>query len=318
MGHDHHHSHQPPVWSSVNKAFTIGICLNFLFVIVEAGVGFSIQSMSLLSDAAHNLADAGTLVLSLIAFRLLKVKANDQYTYGYRKTSILVALFNSVILLVSIGAIAFEAIQKSFHPQPLSGSTIAIVAGIGILVNGTTALLFMRNKDKDINIKSAYLHLLSDTLVSAGIVVGGIGIWFTGWYWIDSALSLIVVALILVSTWQLLKESLKLSLDGVPENISIQKIRELAGKIEGVRGLHHIHIWALSSMENAMTAHLVVGAGVGESQVNIIKGNLKHMLQHHHIQHITLETESETESCQSHDCAEEHDEHHAHESTTHG
>lgn len=289
----------------MTTAFTVGIGLNFLFVIIEAGVGFSIQSLSLLSDAAHNLADVGTLVLSLVAFRLLKVKANERYTYGYRKTSILTALFNSVILLVSIGAIAFEAIQRSFNPQPLSGSTIAIVAGVGILINGTTALFFMRDKDKDINIKSAYLHLLSDTLVSAGIVLGGVGILFTGWYWIDSALSLIVVLIILVSTWRLLRESLRLSLDGVPENISVQEIKALATKIEGVLDIHHVHIWALSSMENAMTAHLVLREHIGTEQVKGIKSNLKHMLHHHHIQHITLETESESEPCKSPDCVDE-------------
>lgn len=149
MGHDHGiHQHALPAWSRVTTAFSIGIWLNFLFVIVEAGVGFSINSLSLLFDAAHNLADVGTLVLSLVAFRLLKVKANDQFTYGYRKTSILVALFNSVILLVSIGAIAFEGVQRIFKPEPITGSTIAMVAGIGIIINGTTAFFFFREKTR--------------------------------------------------------------------------------------------------------------------------------------------------------------------------
>ncbi len=300
MGQDHHHP--TPAWSKVSTAFAVGIWLNFIFVVIEAGVGFSIHSLSLLSDAAHNLADVGTLVLSLVAFRLLKVKANERYTYGYRKTSILVALFNSVILLVSIGAIAYEAINKSFHPEPMPGSTIAIVAGIGILINGTTALFFRSEKDKDINIKSAYLHLLSDTLVSAGIVVGGIAMIFTGWYWIDSALSLVVVAVILISTWRLLRESLKLSLDGVPDNVSVKEISAHALKLEGVAGLHHVHVWALSSTENAMTAHLVLKRNLAHEQEHVIKENFRHELLHRHIQHVTLETEWENEPCESKDC----------------
>jgi cobalt-zinc-cadmium efflux system protein len=302
MGHDHSHHHTPAVLSGVSTAFHIGIWLNFTFVVVEAIVGFRIQSMSLLSDAVHNLADVGTLVLSLVAFRLLKVKANERYTYGYRKTSILVALFNSVILLVSIGAIAFEALQRALHPEPLPGSTIAIVAGIGVLINGTTAFFFLREKDKDINVKSAYLHLLSDTLVSAGIVVGGVAIVYTGWYWVDSALSLIVVAVILVSTWRLLRESLKLSLDGVPENISVKEITERALRYEGVVGLHHVHIWALSSTENALTAHLVLCKDVSHERERTIKEEFRHELLHHRIQHITLETEWENEPCASEDC----------------
>jgi cobalt-zinc-cadmium efflux system protein len=302
MGHDHAHHHPSAALSAVSRAFSLGIWLNFLFVVVEAVMGFRIHSMSLLSDAAHNLADVGTLVLSLVAFRLLKVKASDEYTYGYKKTSILVALFNSVVLLVSIGAIAFEAVQKVFQPQPMPGSTIALVAGIGMVINGTTALLFMRQKEKDINVKSAYLHLVSDTLVSAGIVLGGITIYFTGWYWMDSALSLVVVGVILVSTWRLLRESLKLSLDGVPANVSVKDITSRALKCDGVAGLHHVHVWALSSTENALTAHLVLRKNVTHERELAIKSEFRHELLHHRIQHITLETEWENEPCDVKDC----------------
>jgi cobalt-zinc-cadmium efflux system protein len=301
MGHDHHH----PVAavSRVSTAFTVGILLNFGFVIVETGAGFYIHSLSLLSDAAHNLADVGTLALSLLAFRLLKIRANEQYTYGYRKTSILVALFNSVVLLVSIGGIAFEAIHKSFSPpEPLPGKVIALVAGIGILINSITALLFFRDKERDINIKSAYLHLMSDALVSAGIVVGGFVIYFTNWYWIDSALSLIIAAIILVSTWRLLKASLRLSLDGVPENIRIHDIREMVLQVDGVRAIHHIHIWAISSTENAMTAHVVITSGTSQEQEQNIKNFLKHELSHRNIQHVTIETEQENAVCKTEVC----------------
>ena len=302
MGHEHHH----PVatLSKASTAFIVGIALNFIFVLIEAGVGFYIHSLSLLSDAAHNLADVGTLALSLLAFRLLKVKANDQFTYGYRKTSILVALFNSVVLLVSIGGIAFEAIHKSFSadPEPLPGVTIAIVAGIGIVINSVTALLFFREKEKDINIKSAYLHLMSDALVSAGIVLGGIIIFYTNWFWIDNILSIVIALIILLSTWKLLKESLRLSLDGVPENIRMDDIKAMALNANGVMTIHHIHIWAISSTENAMTAHLVLTKNVTQDQEQKIKHILKHELEHKNIQHITLETEREDESCKTEAC----------------
>ncbi len=302
MGHDHHH---PVVTlSKVNTAFVVGIALNFIFVLIEAGVGFYVHSLSLLSDAAHNLADVGTLALSLLAFKLLKVKANDQYTYGYRKTSILVALFNSVVLLVSIGGIAFEAIHKSFspNPEPLPGITIAIVAGIGIVINSVTAMLFFREKEKDINIRSAYLHLMSDALVSAGIVVGGIVIYYTDWFWIDNLLSIVIAVVILISTWRLLKESLRLSLDGVPKNIYLDDIKDMALKIGGVLNIHHIHIWAISSTENAMTAHLVLTKEVTQDQEEEIKHSLKHELGHKNIKHITLETERGDKLCKEQMC----------------
>ncbi len=304
MSHDHHHHHKPPVLSKVNAAFILGIALNFVFVVVEAVAGFVINSLSLLSDAAHNLADVGTLALSLLAFRLLKVKPNDQYTYGYRKTSILVALFNSVVLLVSIGGIAFEAVHKSLRPEqePLPGMTIAIVAGVGIIINATSAILFFREKEKDINVKSAYLHLLSDALVSAGIVVGGIIMYYTHWNWIDNALSIIIAIAILVSTWKLLKESLRLSLDGVPENIDLEKIKAAVNKVDGVAGIHHIHIWAISSTENAMTAHLVLKRNLGHDREQEIKHHLRHELEHNNIRHVTLETEREGEPCDINSC----------------
>ncbi len=302
MGHDHHHP--AATVSKANTAFIVGILLNFIFVVIEAIVGFFIHSLSLLSDAAHNLADVGTLALSLLAFRLLKVKPNDQFTYGYRKTSILVALFNSVVLLVSIGGIAFEAVHKSLLPrtEPLPGITIAIVAGIGIVINSVTALLFFREREKDINIKSAYLHLLSDALVSAGIVIGGIMIYFTNWFWIDNALSIIIAAIILFSTWRLLKASLRLSLDGVPENIHLDEIKTMALKMEGVIDIHHIHVWAISSTENAMTAHLVLTESLSNEQIQKIKHSFKHEWEHKNIQHITLETERENELCKTEVC----------------
>ncbi len=296
--HSHHHHNHLPTLLNVNTAFIVGILFNFLFVVIEVIIGLLIHSLSLLSDAGHNLADVGALALSLLAYRLLKVKPNEHYTYGYRKTSILVALFNSVVLLVSIGAILFEAMHRLFHPEPLPGSTIAIVAGIGIIINAATAILFFKDKDKDLNIKSAYLHLLSDALVSFALVIGGIAIYYTHLFWIDSALSIIIAVVIFISTWGLLKNSLRLSLDAVPENINMQDIKGTALKVSGVMDLHHIHIWAISTTENALTAHLVLSRNATAEEEQKIKHELKHVLYHKNIHHITLETERDNEQCE--------------------
>lgn len=308
MQHNHYHEgahphhHGPVEIKQVGKAFVIGIVLNLLFVLVEAVIGLMIHSLSLLSDAGHNLADVGSLGLSLLAFRLLKVKANEQYTYGYRKTSILTALFNAVVLLLSIGAIGYEAIHRFFNPEPLPGRTIALVAGIGILINGFTAFLFIKEKEKDLNIKSAYLHLLADALVSLGLVVGGIIMYFTHWYWLDPAFSILIAVVILLGTWGLLKHSLRLSLDGVPPGINLQEVKDTAMKVSGVKNIHHMHIWAISTTENALTAHLVVDERNTMQQTEAIKDQLRHALLHQNIQHITLETETKNSGCSGEDC----------------
>ncbi len=301
--HDHHHHHDHSVkLTSINTAFIIGIILNFAFVVIEVIAGLIIHSLSLLSDAGHNLADVGALALSLLAFRLMKVKGNEKYTYGYRKTSILVALFNAMVLLVSIGAIIYEGIHRLFNPEKLPGLTISLIAGIGIVINFTSALVFRREKDNDLNIKSAYLHLMADAVVSLGLVIGGVVIYFMQWYWVDAVLSLIVAGVILLSTWRLLRDSLRLSLDGVPADIDMAAIRDKALHITGVKDLHHIHVWAISTTENAITAHLVLMEGVTMEQEQKIKQTFKHDLQHLNLQHITLETERENEHCAAKVC----------------
>jgi cobalt-zinc-cadmium efflux system protein len=302
MGHTHHDHGHSIVLTNVNSAFVIGIILNLLFVLVEAVIGLSIHSLSLLSDAGHNFADVGSLSLSLIAFRLLKVRSSNKFTYGYRKTTILAALFNAMILLITIAAIAYEAVQRFSHPPTLPGGIISIVAAVGILVNFSTAILFTKNKEKDLNVKSAYLHMMADALVSAGIMVGGLIIYFTHLYWIDPVFSILIVGVILVSTWSLLKDSLRLSLDGVPKDIDIEFIKNKAAKIPGIKDLHHIHVWAMSTMENAMTAHLVIDDQTSREHVTRIKDNLKHALQHMNIQHVTLETEFSSEECKRPEC----------------
>jgi cobalt-zinc-cadmium efflux system protein len=300
--HGHHHHHHKVDLKEVNRAFVVGIILNFAFVIIEVVVGLFIHSLSLLSDAGHNLADVASLGLSLFAFRLVRVKANEKYTYGYKKTTILAALFNAAVLLVSIGAIGYEAIHRLFSPEPLPGKTIALVAAIGILINTITALLFLRSKENDLNARSAFLHLLSDAIVSAGLVVGGILIFFTHLYWIDALLSIVIAIVILLSTWRLLKDSLRLSLDGVPEGIDLKKVIQKIETVQGVKDFHHVHIWALSTNENALTAHMVVEKNTDMTAIEKLKHTVKHELEHLNISHATLEIETETVPCEEPDC----------------
>src|ERR1700761_6806437 len=295
--HDHSHGlghhHHPVNLESVNRAFVIGIILNFLFVLIEVTVGLSIPSLSLLSDAGHNLADVASLAMALIAIRLLKIKPTEKYTYGYKKTTILVALLNAAILLISLGAIGYEAVHRLMIPEQVPGKTISIVAAIGIVINAVTALLFMRDRENDLNVRGAFLHLLSDAIVSAALVIGGIIIFFTHMYWIDAVLSLLVAIVILFSTWQLLRDSLRLSLDGVPGGIEIKKIRETICHIDGVKDFHHIHVWAISTTENALTAHLCVDRNASMDFIETLKHTIKHELLHQNIQHATLEIEVE-------------------------
>ena len=303
MAHNHTHSHaETTKLTEVNRAFLIGIVLNLLFVLVQVVVGFNINSLSLLSDAGHNFLDVTGLALSLLAFKLNKVKANERYTYGYRKSSILISLLNAVVLLISIGAIGYEAILRFKYPEPLPGKTIALIALLGIFINGISAFLFFKDKEKDINIKSAFLHLLSDALVSGGLVVGGLIIYFTNWFWIDPLLSLVICLVIIVSTWNLLSESLRLSLDGVPKGINLDDIKSKILKINDIKDFHHIHIWAISTNENALTAHIVVREGIDLKTIETLKHNVKHELEHFNIQHATLEIEAETEICDSENC----------------
>jgi|KBSMisStaDraftv2_1062788.scaffolds.fasta_scaffold04243_6 cobalt-zinc-cadmium efflux system protein len=301
-GHDHsHHGHghgHIMELRSVNTAFIIGIVLNLLFVVIEAVVGLVIHSLSLLSDAGHNLADVASLGLSLFAFRMMKVKSNTVYTYGYKKTTVLVALLNGGILLVSIGAILYESVHRLILPEPLPGKTISIVAAIGIAINTITALLFFRDRERDLNIKGAFLHLMSDAAVSAALVIGGIIIIYTKWFWIDPLLGILVAVMIVFSTWGLLRDSLRLSLDAVPQGIDLRAVQAAIEKIAGVRDFHHIHIWALSTTENALTGHVVLKREIGMEEQEKIKKEIKHVLLHLNIQHATLETETETQACE--------------------
>ncbi len=299
----HSHSHVPEI-TNINKAFITGIILNLGYVIIQIVIGLQINSLSLLSDAGHNFLDVAGLALAMVAFKLSKSKSTNEYTYGYKKSSILISLLNAVILLISISFIGYEAIFRFQNPQPLPGKIISIVAAIGILVNGISAFMFFRDKGKDINVKAAFLHLASDALVSLGLVAGGVVIYYTHLYWIDPLLSIIICLVIIVSTWQLLKDSLRLSLDGVPENVSLQKIKDKILSINGVKDFHHLHVWAISTTQNAMTGHLVVSNELSHEQVSKLKHAVKHELEHLNIKHATLETETET--CEEEVCGQAH------------
>lgn len=297
MSHEHSHQHSHAINAeSLNKAFIIGIVLNLAFVVIEFAAGFWFDSLALLSDAGHNLSDVVSLVLALLAFRLAKVKANERYTYGYKKSTILVSLLNAVILLVAVGAIVIESIHKLSNPAVVPGGAIAWVAGVGVLINAFTAFLFMKDKEKDLNVKGAYLHMAADALVSVGVLVAGIVISRTGWYIIDPIIGLIVAVVILISTWNLLHDSLRLTLDGVPTSIDSQKVVEAIRALPGVDDVHHIHIWAISTTENALTAHIVLKQSEGMQEV---KHLIRHRLEDFGIGHATLEFEVPGEHCEA-------------------
>ena len=297
MSHEHSHQHSHTINAeSLNKAFIIGIVLNLAFVVIEFAAGFWFDSLALLSDAGHNLSDVVSLVLALLAFRLAKVKANERYTYGYKKSTILVSLLNAVILLVAVGAIVIESIHKLSNPAVVPGGAIAWVAGVGVLINAFTAFLFMKDKEKDLNVKGAYLHMAADALVSVGVLVAGIVISRTGWYIIDPIIGLIVAVVILISTWNLLHDSLRLTLAGVPTSIDSQKVVEAIRALPGVDDVHHIHIWAISTTENALTAHIVLKQPESMQEV---KHLIRHRLEDFGIGHATLEFEVPGEHCEA-------------------
>ena len=296
--HHHHHLHSAPA-NSLSGIFILSIILNSLFVLIEAGVGLWQNSLSLLSDAGHNLSDVFSLLLVLIAFRLAKVQRNERFTYGYRKSTILISLLNAVILLVAVGAIVIESIHKFNEPAEVNGIAVSWTAGVGILINGATALLLMRGQKSDLNVRGAFLHMAADTLVSVGVVISGIVIHYTGWTVIDPIVSLIIAIVILFSTWELLSDSLRLAVDGIPEGVELQEIEQLLVENEHIKEAHHIHVWAISTTETALTAHVVLDDLTCWPQVT---ERLKHTLAEHGISHTTLEPETSDYPCHDQEC----------------
>lgn len=297
MTHHHNHSHHSNL--SINKILIISILLNLLFVITETGIGLIENSLSLLSDAGHNFSDIFSLILVVIAFKLAKVKSNDKFTYGYKKSTILISLINAIILFVTVGVIITESIHKFQSKDMINGIAISWTAGAGIIVNGLTALLLMRNQKNDLNIRGAILHMLADTLVSTGVVISGIIITYTEIYIIDPIVSIIIAIIILLSTRNLLSSSLRLTLDGTPENLSINEVSLSIKKVCHVKDVHHIHIWAISTTENALTAHIVID---DISKMNETKHLLKELLCSLNISHSTLEFEISPSTCDSTFC----------------
>jgi len=300
-GHGHHHHDHTPKLDHLNSAFIIGIVLNSAFVVIEVIAGLWSHSLSLLTDAGHNLSDVAGLALALLAFKLSKVSSNRAYTYGYKRSTIIVSFFNAVILFVAVGFIGYEAIMRFIHQEAVAGGTMAWVAFAGIGINGFTAWLFVKDKDSDLNVKGAYLHMAVDAIVSFGVVVSGIIIYFTKLYWIDSVVSLIVAIVILRGTWSLLSDSLRLEMDGVPKEMDLEKIKQELMKAKGVVDVHHVHVWALSTTENALTAHLVIDQN-SVSTFDSIKHDLRHRLEHLSITHSTFEPEFSDEKCLHVDC----------------
>lgn len=288
MSHSHNHGH---IAASYNKPIIIGIVLNITFVIVEVIYGIISNSVALIADAGHNFSDVIALVLALIASLLIKKRSTDKYSYGFKKGSILIAAFNSFLLLVALGIICWEAVNRFYEPAEVSGKTVIIVAFIGIIINGLTAYMFVKGKDKDLNIRSAFLHMLTDALVSAGVVISGILIYFFNIYWLDPLMSLIIVGVIFAGTWNLFKETIRLSIDAVPEKININEVREFLKGFDGVTGVHDLHIWSLSTSQVALTAHLVMdNFSIDENFLAEINKELHNRFE---IEHTTIQIENE-------------------------
>ncbi|MEO5612976.1 MAG: cation diffusion facilitator family transporter [Sphingomicrobium sp.] len=283
-GHSHHHAGA----TDFGRAFAIGIALNLAFVVAETIFGFLAGSMALVADAGHNLADVLGLMVAWGGTMMARTQASPRFTYGLKKASILAALVNALFLLVAIGAIVAEAVRRLFHPSPTAGGTVMVVAAIGIVVNGLTAWLFARGGSHDINIRGAFLHMAADAGVSAAVVVAGFVILKTGQLWVDPAMSLAVAVVIFWSSIGLLKESAWMSLAGVPSGIDIDEVEAALEQLEGVDGVHHLHVWPLSTTETALTAHLVVP----ERRSDELLARARQMLHDRfHIQHCTIQVE---------------------------
>ncbi|MEO9617224.1 MAG: cation diffusion facilitator family transporter [Parasphingorhabdus sp.] len=289
--------------ANFSRAFALGITLNIIYIIVEVIFGLLSGSMALLADAGHNLSDVLGLAVAWAGAELSKRPPSKQFTYGLGGSSILAALLNGLFLLVACGAIAWEAIERFSAPSAIASTTVIIVASLGIVINFGTAMLFIQGQKEDINIRGAFLHMMADAGVSAGVVVGGIVIYFTGLNWIDPLISLFIVGLIFWSTWGLLSEAIRMSLAGVPRDIELEEVLDYLGSLPGVQAVHDLHVWPMSTSETAMTAHLVLPDGhPGRGFLADVQKEVKARFSIHHITiQIELEDE-EAELCQI-DCS---------------
>ena len=292
MEHNHSHSHD----MNLGNAFKIGISINIVFIIVEAVYGFLSNSMALVADAGHNLSDVLALVFSWIAVILSQRKPTLKFTYGFRRSTILIALLNTILLLAAVAFIVWETIQRLGKPLEINSNSVITVAAIGIAVNGFTAWLFMKGKKHDLNIRSAFVHFIADALVSLGVVVAGIIMAFTGIVWVDSLVSFAIIAVILYSSYHLLIDSVNLALDAVPENVNIQAVRDYLKSLPEVSDIHDLHIWALSTTDAALTVHLATNT---QTDVAFIT-NIQHQLhQQFDIEHATIQVEYGKADCET-------------------
>ena len=297
-GHGHHHSHagHSHAPTDFGRAFAIGIALNLAFVIVEGAYGFWANSMALLADAGHNLSDVLGLIIAWIGFALAKRAPSRRFSYGLRGATILAALANAIILLIAVAFIVYHAVMRLIIPDVVEGETVIVVALIGIVINGATAWLFARGSKGDINIRGAYLHMVADALVSAGVVVAGVLIISTGWLWVDSITSLIVAGLIFIATADLARESLTMALSGVPRSIDPDAVEAELAALPGVTRVHDLHIWPMSTTETVLTAHLVIPSGApGDAFLTSAR---KILHDRFGIGHVTLQVETgQSEDC---------------------
>ena len=293
--HDHGHHHHPAPPDRWDRAFAIGIALNLAYVIAEASAGLWTGSVALLADAGHNLSDVLGLAVAWAGAALARTPPSKRFTYGLKGSTILAALANAVLLLVALGAIAMEAAQRFTEPTAVPGLTVSAVAAVGIVINGVTAWLFARGRKGDVNIRGAYLHMLADAAVSAGVVLAGLGIWLTGFGWIDPVVSLVIAALIFWQTWGLLRETVEMSLAAVPRAINYDRVRDSLAALPGVAAVHDLHIWPMSTTEPVLTAHLLMPGGhPGDNFLS----DVQHMLHHDFgIGHATLQVETGTGNC---------------------
>jgi cobalt-zinc-cadmium efflux system protein len=289
---NHHHDHAP---ANYDRAFAIGIALNVSYVVVEAVFGVLAGSLALLADAGHNLTDVLSLLLAWGASRLSQMQPTERYTYGLRSSSILASLVNAIILLIAIGAIAWEAIRRFHQPQEIPGGTVMAVAALGVLINAATALLFVKGRESDLNIKGAFLHMTADAGVSLGVVVAGFAIIKTGFYWIDPVTSLVIVAIIAVGTWGLLRDSACLALQAVPPGTDPNKVNEYLGALPEVVSVHDLHIWPMSTTETALTAHLEMPNGGADDK--FLNDVCAHLHREFGIEHSTLQIEQNAKAC---------------------
>lgn len=292
-GHSHGHSHNHAP-ADFGRAFLIGTFLNTAFVIAEVVYGTLAKSLALVADAGHNASDVLGLLLAWGAYLVAKRRPSQKHTYGLRRSSILASLTNAVLLLVALGAIIWEALHRFAQPAPVAGGTVIWVATLGIAINGVTAYLFASGRKGDLNLRGAYQHMLADAVVSASVVVAGVVILFTGWNWLDPVVSLVLAAVILYGTWGLLRESLDLALDAVPESVDRNEVKSFLSAQPGVAGVHDLHVWGMSTTETALTVHLVVPQGLPDEGLQHLRHELHEQFG---VEHATVQIEQGKVPC---------------------